>query len=79
MIAYRCYDCAAFHIGRAEESQVIAHESSGRVHPQPKCIRCGKIIQISRADFIDSPEGPILWNQRMQATPGRQTPGSTPT
>jgi hypothetical protein len=40
IIAYTCFDCAAFHIGHADLSQQLAHS----VPLEPGCRQCGQTI-----------------------------------
>lgn len=52
------------HTGRDDDAQVAAHSASPHVDHFPKCIRCGRIIQIRRDKFIDTSEGPICVTKR---------------
>jgi predicted RNA-binding Zn-ribbon protein involved in translation (DUF1610 family) len=44
IVSYQCCDCGRWHIGHAEEAQVLAR----RTPVDPLCIICGKPISKSR-------------------------------
>ena len=44
IVSYQCYDCGRWHIGHADEAQVLAP----RKPVDPSCIICGKPISKSR-------------------------------
>jgi hypothetical protein len=45
IIAYQCFDCGAFHIGRADESQNTVRQQEVKTESLPKCILCGEMMQ----------------------------------
>ena len=44
IVSYQCYDCGRWHIGHADEAQVLAR----RKPEYPLCIICGKPISKNR-------------------------------
>jgi len=65
IISYKCYDCGFWHIGHADQSQVLANHPRGNTSEtlpaqgpdKPLCLVCGNEIpmdRISRARECDS-------------------------
>lgn len=46
IISYQCYECLKWHIGHADQSQILARTSPG----YPICEICGRRIEVDRLD-----------------------------
>jgi len=57
IIAYKCFDCSAFHIGHPDLSQRLAHPKRVKVKTPPICVLCGIPIQKRVGRYIQHPEG----------------------
>jgi len=55
IIAYKCFDCSAFHIGHADSSQKLARIKKAK--SLPTCDLCGAIISKRIGKFIRTPLG----------------------
>jgi hypothetical protein len=70
IIAYQCFDCGSFHIGKADESQRSVRQKACRIASVPKCVLCGKILYIRTDTFEPHPRGPVC---RAKSCESRQT------
>jgi hypothetical protein len=57
IIAYKCFDCGAFHIGHPDLSQRLAHPKKVKIKTPPVCVLCGIPIQKRLGRFIKHPQG----------------------
>lgn len=72
IIAYQCFDCGAFHIGRADESQVLARQKQVKEEPRPRCILCGELMQVRTDCFNPNPAGPVCGTKRCKRRRARR-------
>src|ERR1700727_313413 len=64
IIAYQCFDCGSFHIGRADNSQKLARHRETRTVLPPKCIFCRTVLHVRRDIFNPHPDGPVCLTER---------------
>ncbi len=59
IIAYQCFDCGSYHIGRADKSQKLARRGEPRIVSPPKCVFCRAVLYVRRDTFNPHPNGPV--------------------
>jgi predicted RNA-binding Zn-ribbon protein involved in translation (DUF1610 family) len=64
IIAYQCFDCGSFHIGRADESQNIVRQQEVKTESLPRCTLCGEIMHVRTNVFNPNPDGPVCGTKR---------------
>ena len=70
IVAYKCYDCARFHVGHADFSQLIARkeQEARRVELPTSCPRCGgPITEERRIAAVESGNSNVYCSSKCQA------------